>query len=84
MKVTITKKGSLNLYRFTRSDGRIFLVGRAYGADLQVCVNNDRFNAPFCLPLDLPLIDFVRILQGIKFDKTLQDQILKIDNKKYF
>lgn len=84
MKVTITKKGSLNFYRFTRSDGRIFLVGRTYGTDPQVCVNNDCFNAPFCLPLDLPLIDFVRILQGIKFDKTLQDQILQIDNKKYF
>ncbi len=84
MKVTITKKGSLNFYRFTRSDGQIFLIGRTFGADPQISVNNDHFNAPFCLPLDLPLIDFVGILQGIKFDKTLQDQILQIDNKKYF
>ena len=84
MKVTMIKEGLMVFYRFTRSDGRLFLVGRTYGNKPQIFVDNKHFSTPFCLPLNLPLIDLVRILQGIKFDATLQEQILQIDDKKYF
>ena len=80
MKVTMIKEDLMVFYRFTRSDGRQFLVGRTYGNEPQIFVDNKHFSTPFCLPLNLPLIDLVRILQEVKFDATLQDQISKLDN----
>lgn len=78
------KKGGLTFYRFTRSDGQAFLISKTFGACPQFAINNNNFFAPFCLPADIALIDFVGILQDLKFDQTLQDQIAKIDNVKYF
>lgn len=80
MKVTMIKAGLMVFYRFTRSDGRLFVVGRTYGNEPQIFVDNKHFSTPFCLPLNLSLVKLVSILQGLKFDKTLQDQILKLDN----
>lgn len=82
MKAQIIRKESLTFYRFTRSDGREFLVSKTYGKCPQFAVNNNDFNAPFCVPADITLADFVGILEDIKFDQTLQDQILKLDNKR--
>lgn len=83
MNVEIIKKGSLILYRFTRADGRIFLVGRTYGKEQKLFIDNGYFQfAPYLLLLNLPLIELVRILNSIKFDLlTLHDQMKAIENK---
>lgn len=82
MKVRIIRKDSLTFYRFTRSDGRAFLVGRTFGECLQFAVNNNDFSTSFCVQANITLAEFVGILENIKFDRTLQDQILKLDNKR--
>lgn len=83
MKVEIRKKGSLTFYRFTRADGRIFLVGRTYGKEQKLFIDSSYFQfAPYLLPLDLPLIELVQILNSIEFDLlTLHEQMTGIENK---
>lgn len=81
MKAQIIKKDNLTFYRFTRSDGRAFLISKTFGECPQFAVNNNDFSTPFCVSANISLAEFVGILKNIKFDRTLQDQILKLDNK---
>lgn len=81
MKAQIIRRESLTFYRFERADGRAFLISKTFGACPQFAVNNNDFSTPFCVQENITLADFVGILENIKFDHTLQDQILKLDNQ---
>lgn len=81
MKAQIIRRESLTFYRFERADGRAFLISKTFGACPQFAVNNNDFSTLFCVPASISLVDFVGILEDIKFDRTLQDQILKLDNQ---
>lgn len=80
MKVRIIRKDSLTFHKFTRSDGRVFLVSKTFGECPRFAVNNNDFSTPFCVQANISLAEFVGILENIKFDRTLQDQIVKLDN----